>query len=128
MNRNAARSYFYYNLHQSCWSEMLRGKVVAHHQAVELFDVEFRVRQAGRKRVLREKRKNVHAFAIPNYFYHVPEGAQTLYQKTRGPWFEITYHPHTSGHFFCKDTGMPVSRAEAVVLTAYRKVFAQGLR
>ena len=36
--------------------------VVGHVQSLLLYDAQFRVSQSGRKRVLEQKRKNVHAF------------------------------------------------------------------
>ena len=36
--------------------------VVGHVQSLLLYDAEFKVSEAGRKRVLEQKRKNVHAF------------------------------------------------------------------
>jgi hypothetical protein len=58
----------YFNLHKSCYSircnedGVLKGIVVAHAKAVELKDVTARVSPAGRDRVRREGKKNVHAF------------------------------------------------------------------
>lgn len=53
----------YRNLHNGKLSvrDYKTKRVVGHADEVFLEDVEFRVSQAGRKRVLREKRKNVHA-------------------------------------------------------------------
>ena len=51
----------YRNLHKGCFSVQHRGRVIAHVAEIALEDVEFRVSQAGRARVLREGRKNVHA-------------------------------------------------------------------
>jgi len=54
----------YWNLHQARWSvrDQRTRKVVAHADRVLLADCHFKVSQAGRARVLRERRKNVHAF------------------------------------------------------------------
>jgi len=56
----------YFNLHKKLFSVQTkvdgRWKVVSHSSTIALRDVRFRVSQAGRKRVLAEKRKNVHAF------------------------------------------------------------------
>lgn len=58
----------YWNLHRNCFSVRSRRKddrgiVIAHvYDRFVLADVKFVVNQAGRERVLREKRKNVHAF------------------------------------------------------------------
>ena len=57
----------YRNLHNGMYSIKARtgkhrGRVIAHAKAVWLDDVEFVVSEAGRARVLREKKKYVHAF------------------------------------------------------------------
>lgn len=52
----------YRNLTRSCYSLRQNGKVIGHLDGLILSDCTFRVSQAGRNRVLREKRKNVHAF------------------------------------------------------------------
>ena len=52
----------YYNLHRKCLSMRVKGVVVDHPHAVVLKNVKFRVQPAGRAKVLKEKRKNVHAF------------------------------------------------------------------
>jgi hypothetical protein len=57
----------YYNLHRKCLSVRSRvtgptyGKVIGHLPAIVLHNVTFHVSEPGRQRVLREKRKNVHA-------------------------------------------------------------------
>jgi hypothetical protein len=50
----------YYNLHKRCLSVRHRGKVIKHAKSVILRDASFRVQPAGRERVLKQKRKNVH--------------------------------------------------------------------
>jgi len=57
------RVFVYRNLHQDCWSVKSKetGRVVAHADRVELSDVEFKVSEPGRQRVLKEQSKNVHA-------------------------------------------------------------------
>lgn len=57
----------YFNLHRKLFSVRAeegpaKGLVVAHCTAVNLYGVQFVVNQAGRARVIREGRKNVHAF------------------------------------------------------------------
>jgi hypothetical protein len=57
----------YRNLHKNCYSVRAlsgenKGRVVNHVQAIILKDATFVVQPAGRDRVLREQRKNVHAF------------------------------------------------------------------
>lgn len=54
----------YFNLHKYTWSvrSARTGRVILHTDKVHIRDPEFVVRQAGRERVLREGKKNVHAF------------------------------------------------------------------
>ena len=61
--------YVYFNLHRKCFSIKAlegpkKGRVVAHHDDVLLFDAAFKVSEAGRQRVLRERKKNVHAGVV----------------------------------------------------------------
>ncbi len=54
----------YRNLRKQCFSVMDRKtrRVVRHVDAITLRDVRFMVSQAGRRRAVREKQRNVHAF------------------------------------------------------------------
>jgi hypothetical protein len=61
----------YRNLHKDCFSVRKKGMVVGyiyddgtHYRSTEIYltDVTFVVQPAGRKKVLKEQRKNVHAF------------------------------------------------------------------
>ena len=56
----------YRNLHRQCWSVKalegpLKGKVIYHASDITLAWCDFKVSKAGRQRVLREQKKNVHA-------------------------------------------------------------------
>jgi hypothetical protein len=55
--------FVYYNLHKHTWSirDCKTRRVIGHSDHVLLFEVKPKVSQAGRERVLREQRKNVHA-------------------------------------------------------------------
>lgn len=55
--------FVYWNLHKQCWSVMDQKtrRVVHHLQELSLFNCVFKVSEAGRQRVIRERRKNVHA-------------------------------------------------------------------
>ena len=57
----------YYNINRSVWSIKamdgeFKGKVIGHADAVVLSDAHTVVSEVGRQRVLRERRKNVHAY------------------------------------------------------------------
>ena len=56
-----SQSEVYFNLRKNLFSVRQNGLVVAHKRFILLEDAVFKVSQAGRARVLREKRKNVHA-------------------------------------------------------------------
>jgi len=63
------KAFVYFNLHRKCYSikaleGRYKGRVVAHADRVLLRDVTFKVSEAGRQRVLQEKRKNVHAGVV----------------------------------------------------------------
>lgn len=52
----------YWNLHKGCFSVQQGGLIICHADSVELKNVKFKVSKKGRQRVLKERRKNVHAF------------------------------------------------------------------
>lgn len=105
----------YWNLHRNEWSVRQRpsNRVVEHGATIPMNDVTFVVQQAGRERVLREKKKNVHAFArgavsSPIYMLHNSE----MYREAQ----EARYNPYQMDTFQLAD-GTPIYGAEAVVLT-----------
>lgn len=65
----------YFNLHKRVFSvrDVKTRRVIAHTRNLILKDVTFKVSEAGRQRVLREKRKNVHAVVrgeiIPGFLH-----------------------------------------------------------
>lgn len=90
----------YYNLNKSCWSvqHYLPGKgwrVRQHLQALELRDVTFKVSEAGRQRVIRQKRKNVHAYVIgelvgTQFSVDISNVTRVRYNPYSGPRFVTT--------------------------------------
>lgn len=59
-----AKYYIYRNLHTDTFSIRYRGKVIAHPRSFIAKNVTFKVNEISRQRVLREQRKNVHAFVV----------------------------------------------------------------
>jgi hypothetical protein len=128
------RVFVYFNLHSKVWSikaleGAFAGRVVAHATYVQLRDVECRVSEAGRQRVLREQRKNVHAGLVGTLRCYDGkarlafewdgefEPTQTALGAPVGaPWFGITYNPYKGPTFVRRDTGEPVLRASRAVL------------
>lgn len=86
----------YRNLNKSCWSvvEKSSGRVMFHTDELALQDCTFVVSESGRQRVLREQRKNVHAFV---------EGQLTSKQSWRtsgaAEAMRVLYNPYKADTF-----------------------------
>ena len=90
------RVYVYRNLHNNCWSVKQSGKVVDHTHFLLLSNCRYLVGEAGRERVRREKKKNVHA-GISGYV------AESVPDKDWWDWAEISYNPYVNESFMGKD-------------------------
>ncbi|HEY9816847.1 MAG TPA: hypothetical protein V6D20_13770 [Candidatus Obscuribacterales bacterium] len=103
----------YRNLHRKCLSirHSKSRKVIFHDDKVILHLPRFKVSEAGRQRVLREKRKNVHAYVQGNYSVldRVPARLHdTAY------WIPVFYNPYRVAQFTEHYSGKPVWNAEWV--------------
>lgn len=99
----------YWNLHRNCYSVKSRsgpdyGKVIAHAETVTVCNVQLVVSQAGRRRVLKEKRKNVHA--VLRGVWSSPSDAATV---------GITYNPYKYETFVLRDSEAPILTAAVAV-------------
>jgi len=105
----------YWNLHKNCFSvrDCKTGRVIRHTNDMYLYDAKFVVRQAGRRKVLEEKRKNVHAFVRG---YMAPESAQDTSDKPNG---YATYNPYKYDTFVDYETKKPLDTASVVYLFRY---------
>jgi hypothetical protein len=118
----------YWNLHKKCWSvqDGKSGLVVDHGQYVVMHDVSFIVRKGGRERVLREGKKNVHAFACGTLkrIEEKKKGRLTPKELLKNPYRkEVTYNPYIYNSFVWKKTGKPVTNSSSVIMVGGR-VFA----
>lgn len=109
----------YYNLRLQLLSMQAKvqgsWKVVKHCEAVSLTDVTFKVSEAGRQRVIKNKRKNVHAYICGTF----DEGAALSKQ---GEWMDlITYNPYKLEKFY--DGEKYVDKADKVFVKG-RNVYA----
>ena len=123
----------YRNLHKRCYSVQARlyrfgrgnyWKVGGHRENLHLTNVRFVVNEAGRRRVLREKKKNVHAFIQGEYQGFSLTAIDDLclaYQDVK----RIAYNPYQSGSFTDHE-GREVATAERVWLTP-KGVYAIGV-
>jgi len=91
--------------------------VVAHTDRIALWDVTYRVSEAGRLRVLRNCQKNVHAFVVGKIIESFPNQQFTT--------CAVTYNPYNSGTFVTLD-GRPITKSTWAILDveATRKVLA----
>ena len=89
----------YKNLHRRCYSVQQDGLVKAHIDLDDVFYIESaytKVFQAGRNRVLLEKKKNVHAFICGLLKY----GEESDRRCSR----RISYNPYKGGEFMVSGT------------------------
>lgn len=136
------KAFVYYNLHKSCWSIKSRerdtyGKVIAHAHELVVANAEFRVGDAGRQRVIAEKRKNVHAGVAgrivawrgvdPRYPVQQTVGSAgqcsevlEAMVKTNKPL--VSYNPYYAGHFYTKEDKEPIYWAHLVGMYGDRSV------
>ena len=108
----------YYNLHKKCLSIRYKGKVIEHAREVTLTDARFHVQPAGRERVLREKKKNVHAYVsgkLKESFWFTQAPAYVWTAKQR-----ITYNPYKHKSFVDKKTLKPITSAQVVHISDKR--------
>jgi hypothetical protein len=96
--------FVYFNLHKKVWSVKAlegenKGRVVAHADIVQLANARPKVSEAGRQRVLREQRKNVHAGVVGEWLTGLPEDAWLS-----DPVFP-TYNPYKYSTFVDRETG-----------------------
>ena len=101
----------YFNLHTGRWSIKQGGLVHCHAKLITLVDVEFRVREAGRLRVLKEQKKNVHAFVIGKI-----ANIDEFHVNNYGMGRPVTYNPYKHSTFVFRGTEEPVETARLVTM------------
>ena len=93
---------------------MQDGVLCASAREVRLADVEFLVRESGRQRMLRERRKNVHAYAVGRLVAWVhPDDGQSL-EALQGR--QVMYDAYRFTTFVDVEDHTPVSASAAVHL------------
>jgi hypothetical protein len=111
----------YFNLHKKSWSvrDPRTGRVTNKGQVqclVVLTGVTFKVSEAGRQRVIAEKRKNVHAFAVGD-LVALPENNNNLETLLAVATVPVSYNPYKAGHFVRLDTGEALHACQQLVMT-----------
>lgn len=133
-NPEGLKCFVYFNLHRKVWSIKAlegpnKGRVIAHSSMVEMSDCSFKVSEAGRQRVLAEKRKNVHA-GIVGTVRTIGENMDLLSRtamRREANWVRhgghpayepITYNPYKFSTFVRRSTETPVTSARWALLDA----------
>jgi len=115
------RVFVYFNLHKKCFSikaleGAMKGKVIAHRDTVILTSCKLLVSEAGRQRVLREKRKNVHAGVSGTWIENGHEDKD--FEQMSMFWDAVTYNPYKYSSFVLKASEKPVGLAQVVAMKA----------
>lgn len=121
------RVFVYFNLHKKCFSIKalegdLKGRVIAHSDTVLLEGCKLMVSEAGRQRVLREKRKNVHAGVSGTWINYCTNRANNAFDFISMIGRQVTYNPYKYASFVVKATEQSVDKADVVGM----KVFADA--
>ena len=110
--------FVYYNLHKKVFSVkalegLNKGRVIAHLAELNLSQATFKVSEAGRQRVLKEQRKNVHAGVVGEWYGTVDNINRLLVMEYGIP---VTYNPYKYSSFVVKATEQPIHQAREVHL------------
>ena len=117
--------FVYYNLHKHKWSikDVKTGRVIGHHYEVSLYNAKFKVSEAGRARVLKEKRKNVHAgvegYLTTDVLARKMDG--TILWESQSERHRVTYDPYKYDTFVTVSDKEPIHKAYFVRMVAYGK-------
>lgn len=111
-DNHGKRVFVYFNLHRKIWSikDPKTGRVVAHARSVAINDPVFKVSEAGRQRVLAEKKKNVHAGAVG-----ILDASRSDFSTEGRP--RVTYAPYKIGHFYEVETEKPTHHGKEALFT-----------
>ena len=104
----------YWNLHKKLFSVRAlegenKGRVIQHAYKVKLEEASFVVQPAGRERVLREGKKNVHAFVRGRIANSGFEDCHEDFSDEK-----VTYNPYIYDTFVNAKTKEPIFKADCV--------------
>jgi hypothetical protein len=115
------RVFVYFNLHRKCLSVKAlegerKGRVIAHANMVVLHDVTFKVSEAGRQRVIRERRKNVHAGVVGEMY--MMDGDMRVLEILENLYSPLKYNPYKFDSFVHAVNETPVRSAKRAVIAS----------
>ena len=102
--------FVYFNLHKRVFSVKAlegaeKGRVIGHRTSLAIYSPTFKVSEAGRQRVVRERRKNVHAGVVG--FLTAPYD----WTKELVEWTPVLYNPYVFSSFVTM-LGKPVHKSQ----------------
>lgn len=111
----------YFNLHRKCLSVKAlegerKGRVIAHVDSVLLANVTFKVSEAGRQRVIREQRKNVHAGVVGTFVS--ADLTPGFMDRVEQLFVPVKYNPYKFDTFVKAVSELPVKTAETAVIAS----------
>lgn len=106
---SATTVFVYRNLHRNEWSIRAadgphKGEIIGHATHLVIDFARWRVNEAGRQRVIRDKAKNVHAGVF---------GMLADVEPVNVTWQRVTYNPYKAGHFHLADTTADESHVDS---------------
>jgi len=115
----SAQVFVYWNLHKHCWSlrathGVSKGRVIAHADLLMLRHVQPRVSEAGRRRVLAEGVKNVHAGLVGFVDLTDPVGMSYDCEHSQ----PLAYNPRENESFIYGLTGETYHGSYSAMMTA----------
>lgn len=115
------RVFVYFNLHRKLWSVKAlsgeqKGRVIGHSEFVQISSPVFKVSEAGRQRVLREQRKNVHAGVEGKLL--TMRLADAELEPAEYDAMTVTYNPYKHSTFVTRLGGTPVRSAVQATMVA----------
>lgn len=106
----------YRNLRTGNFSILKNGRVVKRADGIIITQAKFIVSQKGKERVLKEKRKNVHAMIRGLYMGYD-------YIMDTSHLTECYYNPYKTETFINKNTGQPIESAKFVYFKGDKAYF-----
>lgn len=104
----------YRNLHKNCYSIQEKfnntWKVIEYSHEIYLENCSFKIYENGRQKVIKEKRKNVHAFICGERLN------LNLKQINKNNLVHISYNPYYSDSFFIKKTKEKIKSAKFIII------------
>ena len=99
--------FVYRNLHKKCYSVRCQKtkRVIAHVNKIQLTDCVFKVSVAGRERVRRERKKNVHAGVLGQWNGDAWGNYDTIASV------KVTYNPYQYDTFVLLESKQPIKNS-----------------